>query len=121
MFNFEKLDVYKESLDFVNKIYNLINSIPKEEKFCLSEQLRRADISISTNIAEGSGRTKKEFVHFLNISRSTLYECVCLLQIALNLGYICKEDYDSLYKDAELLSTKVSALLNFVKQSIKQL
>ncbi|MCS7228023.1 MAG: four helix bundle protein [Endomicrobia bacterium] len=116
MFNFENLEVYKDSLKFIKKIYEIVKLLPKEEKFCLSEQLRRACISIASNLAEGSGRTRRDFVHFINIARASLYECVCLLQISRSLGYITKEKYDEIYTTTEMLSAKLSALLNSIKK-----
>ena len=85
---FEKLLVYRKALDLVDKIYSLTSKLPKEEDFVLTSQLRRAAISIVLNIAEGSGRTKKEFGHFINIARTSCYECGAALQIALRRNYI---------------------------------
>ncbi|HBV33451.1 TPA: four helix bundle protein [Patescibacteria group bacterium] len=85
---FEKLLVYRKALDLVDKIYSLTSKLPKEEDFVLTSQLRRAAISIVLNIAEGSGRTKKEFGHFINIARTSCYECEAALQIALRRNYI---------------------------------
>ena len=64
---FENLRVYQEALDFCDRVYKVTKKFPKEETFLLTNQLRRAAISIVLNIAEGSGRTKKEFKHFQNI------------------------------------------------------
>ncbi|MBI5466493.1 MAG: four helix bundle protein, partial [Candidatus Kerfeldbacteria bacterium] len=73
---FEELIVYQKGLTVVDSIYHLTKSFPREETFLLVSQLRRAAISIVLNIAEGSGRTKKEFQHFLNTSRTSCYECI---------------------------------------------
>ena len=65
LFNFEKLEVWNLAIDFVDKIYECTNSFPKSETFGLSNQLRRAAISIASNIAEGAGRfNKKDFIRF---------------------------------------------------------
>ena len=100
--NFEKLEIYKKSLQFVNKIYTIIKNFPKEERFGLTDQLRRASISILANIAEGSGRYhKKDFIQFLRISRSSAFECIALLQVAVAQEYLTKDEYYTLYLDLQ--------------------
>lgn len=69
MFKFEELRIYQESFQFCNEVYILSQSFHKEEVFGLTNQLRRAAVSISLNIAEGSSKSKKEFRHFLDIAR----------------------------------------------------
>ena len=88
MFKFEKLRVYQEGLGFVNTIYLLTQKWPKDEIFALISQLRRAVVLIVLNIAEGSSRTKKDFRHFLDLSRGSCYECVAILTIGLKRNYI---------------------------------
>ena len=66
-FNFEKLEVYKDAIEFANQIYEITKAFPKSEVFGITNQLRRSSVSIPSNIAEGSSRGKKEFIHFLNI------------------------------------------------------
>ena len=68
-FEFEKLGVYQKALEFIDQVYALTRTFPKEERFGLIDQFRRAAVSIALNIAEGSGGTKTEFKHFLIIAR----------------------------------------------------
>lgn len=83
------LDVYKLSLDFVTDIYKLSDSFPISERFGLTPQIRRAAVSIPSNIAEGSGRNStKEFIRFLNFSTGSLAEVETQLEIAERLGYV---------------------------------
>ena len=115
MHNFEKLNVYTRALDVVDYIYEITKRYPKEELFLVVNQIRRAAISITLNIAEGSGRSKKEFVHFLNISRTSAYECTSLIQISLRRKYINQEEYEYLYNELEI----IIKMLNKLKSSIK--
>ncbi len=82
----KKLDIWNFSLDLVSKIYSLASRFPKEEMFGLTSQLRRASVSVSSNVAEGLSRTSKlEKVRFLKISRSSLVEIDTQLEIAIKL------------------------------------
>lgn len=87
-FNFEKLDVYQKSIEFVEKVYSITERYPKKEMFGLISQFRKAAVSISLNIAEGSARTKKDFNRFLDMARGSVFECVGILQISKNRAYI---------------------------------
>lgn len=74
MFSFEKLTVYNKSLDFIDRVYEVSLLWPKREQFGLISQAERAAVSIALNIAEGSSRTKKDFKHFLDLSRGSCFE-----------------------------------------------
>lgn len=116
MFNFEKLDVWQKSIDFVERIYNVTEQIPESEKFAIISQITRAAISISSNIAEGSGRKyKKEFGRFISMSYGSVCEVITLLKICLIRKYIPKQTYDELYKDCEDLARMLSGLMDFTK------
>ena len=110
MYNFEKLDVYQRGLDIVDDIYRITKTYPREELFATVSQLRRAALSIPLNIAEGSGRTKKEFAHFLNMSRTSAFECVALLDISLRQKFIAKNDCEKLNEKIEILIKMISKL-----------
>ena len=88
MFNFENLKVYQMSIDFVNYIYEITKKFPKDELFGLTNQLRRASVSIPLNIAEGSSRTGKDFKHFLSLSRGSCFECVAITTIAKKQSFL---------------------------------
>ena len=90
----ERLDVWNKSLDFVVDMYRLTESFPKEEKFGLTSQVRRAAVSVPANIAEGAGRqSEKEFVHFLSNAQGSASELATEILIAFRLGFLSEQDY----------------------------
>ena len=92
-FFYRKLLVYQHALIFVKEIYALTNKFPSGERHCLTDQIRRAVISIPSNIAEGMGRFSiKDRIRFIEISNGSLMEVMCQLEIAHSLGYITSED-----------------------------
>ncbi len=113
-FKFEELNVYKESLDFVDFIYDLTRKWPREELFGLINQIRRAAVSIALNIAEGSSRSRKDFRHFLDLSCGSCYECFAILRIALRRKYISEVDFDRGYE----FCNKISRMLSALKKSV---
>ncbi len=114
MHNFEKLNVYQKALDLVDCVYDITKKFPKEELFCLTNQFRRAIVSIVLNIAEGSGRSKKDFIHFLNMSRTSAYECSAISQIASRRKYLSEKEFQYVYMELEV----IIKMLNKLKQSI---
>jgi len=109
-FNFENLDVYQEAVEFAVRIYLITKNFPKAEWFGIVSQLRRAALSIPSNIAEGSSRTKKQFAHFLNIALGSVYECVPLIEISKRQGFIDQACFDALYAELHRISAKLNAL-----------
>jgi four helix bundle protein len=108
-YSFEKLDVWKKSKDFTVEVYKITNGFPGEEKFGLTSQLRRATISINSNIAEGSSRTTpKDQARFYTIAYSSAIEVLNQLIIGKELNFISVEIYDELRKDLE----HITAMLN---------
>jgi four helix bundle protein len=86
---YKKLQVWQKSIDFVESIYTLTQSFPKIETFWLADQMRRASISISSNIAEWSGRSGEgEYIHFLHIAKGSALELETQLIIAKRLWYV---------------------------------
>ena len=91
-FSYRKLVVYQQARAFVKQIYQILENFPKKEEFGLCSQLRRAAVSIPSNIAEACGRySKKEKLHFIEISFGSLNESICQLEIACDLAYIEKD------------------------------
>lgn len=91
------LPVWQKSMDLVCEIYSITSYFPKDESFCLTNQIRRAAISIPSNIAEGHGRsTSKEFSYFLNVSRGSLAEIDTQAEIAYRLNYINEQKLNDL-------------------------
>jgi four helix bundle protein len=112
-YSFERLDVWKQSKNFVVKIYHLTDNFPSEEKFGITSQLRRAAISVPTNLAEGSGRkTNKDKAHFTQIAFGSLMEVLNLLIIATELGFINNVNFKTLREDLEEISKMLSGLRN---------
>lgn len=110
MFKFEELRVYQDSLVFVDEVYLICQKWPKDEMFGLTNQFRRAAVSIVLNIAEGSSRGKKDFRHFLDLSKGSCYECVAILRIANNRKYISHQEYEKLYASCLSLAKMISRL-----------
>ena len=108
-YQFEKLNAWQESRKLVVATYQLLKKFPKEEQFALCDQLRRAVISVPSNIAEGNGRVAiKEQIHFLEIAFGSVMEVYCQLQLALDLGYISDDDFNQIkpiiYNTSKLIS-----------------
>lgn len=114
MYKFENLKVYKKALIFVDEIFNVTKGFPSDLKFSLNSQIVRAAISITANIAEGSGRVgSRESANFYNISKASLYETVSLLDIALMRDIISKEKYNELYNLSEEISKMLTGLIKY--------
>jgi four helix bundle protein len=111
MFNFEKLDVWRKAIDFADLIYNETRAFPAEERFGLTNQLRRAAVSISSNIAEGSSRSSKnDFARFAEIAAGSVFEAVSQAFIARRQNFLNEGQFRRIYTDAEELSRMLSGL-----------
>ncbi|MCK4530706.1 MAG: four helix bundle protein [Candidatus Marinimicrobia bacterium] len=110
-FSFEKLDVWKLTRVFQKDIYKITKSFPKDEIKGLREQIRRAAISVSSNIAEGSAKfSRKDFARYIQISFGSLMEVLNQLYAALDLLYIDEKQFYYLKKQIHQISIKLSAL-----------
>jgi len=111
--NFQKLDVYKRSKELVKLVYSLIKQFPIEERFALCDQLRRAVISVPSNIAEGTGRwSLKEQLHHIEYAFGSLAEVLSQMDIAHDLGYISEEELDHVLDHYFAISRMLSGLKN---------
>ncbi len=110
-YGFEKLEVYQLSEDLIVKIYTLTKKFPKEEIFGLTSQIRRASVSISLNLAEGSvERSNKEFIRFINTSIGSLVETKSGLRIAIKLDIIDENDLKEILPLLDKIFFKTLAL-----------
>ncbi len=109
-FNFENLDVYQKAIAFCNEVYTLTKKWPREYLFDLTSQFRRAALSISLNIAEGSSRSKKDFARFIDIARSSCLECVALIGIASKQKLVPENTENALMQELISLSKMLSEL-----------
>ena len=116
----KKLDVWKEGIAFASEIYKITESFPKSEIYGLTSQMRRAVVSIPSNIAEGAARfSDKEFAQFLNISGGSLSELDTQIEIATNLGYVTFGQKEDLEIRMTSISRKLAGLINKVRNSAK--
>ena len=114
--NYKELKVWQKGMDLTVEVYKLVKLLPKEETYALSDQMRRAVVSIPSNIAEGQGRNSdKEFIQFLSIARGSLWELETQIEICLRIGYIDQ----SLATDTNNLIAEISKMLNALSNSLK--
>jgi len=109
-FIFKNLLVWQKAVELTKLVYGLVRQLPAEERYALADQLRRAVVSIPSNIAEGNGRaSNKDYAHFLTIARGSLFETVTQLELAKQLGYA--RDYDSVLPLAEEIGRMLTSML----------
>ena len=111
-FQLNKLDCWNESRKLAVNVYQLLKKFPIEERYALCDQLRRAVISISSNIAEGNGRiSTKEQIHFLEIAFGSIMEVYSQLQLAVDLGYITDDDFNIVKPNISNIITNQNKIL----------
>jgi four helix bundle protein len=111
MFNFEKLDVWQKAIEFADFVYSSTRTFPAEERFGLTNQMRRAAVSLSSNIAEGSSRiSKPDFARFLEIATGFAFEVVSQAFIGRRQGFLDEEAFRAIYDAAEEQSRMLSGL-----------
>lgn len=113
-FSFEGLEVYKAARLLVRDVYRLQQRFPKAETYALGNQIRRSASSVTSNIAEGSGRNSfKEKTHFIEIAYGSLMEAFSQLQIAQDLGYLTEQDIDAIRPSFVSVAKMLSGLKNY--------
>jgi four helix bundle protein len=109
-FNFEKLELYQRAIEFADHVYSVTDHYPQKEMFGLTNQFRKAAVSIPLNVAEGSARTKKDFRRFLDMARGSVYECMAILQLCLKRDYVGPDKFNQLRSDLITISKMLSGL-----------
>jgi len=117
MFNYEKLAVWQEGIEFANLVYSVTRDFPTEERFGLTNQMRRAAVSVPSNIAEGTSRASRhDFARFVEISTGSLFEVVSEATVAWRQNFLIEADYRRVYdaamKECRMLSGLRSSLLS---------
>jgi four helix bundle protein len=113
MFNFEKLDVWQKAIDFADVIYTHTRHFPADERFGLTNQMRRAAVSISSNIAEGTSRmSQTDFARFIEIATGSVFEVVSQSSIGRRRGFLSEESLRALYSAADEIGRMLSGLRN---------
>lgn len=114
----KNLNAWKEGIVLSKMVYKSVLSLPSEEKYGLISQLKRASVSVPTNIAEGAARqTKKEFRQFLFISRGSLSELDTLLELSFEFGYIVQEEFKALIDQINKVTAMVNGLIKSITSS----
>ena len=112
MDSYQELIVWQKAMQLVKEVYTLVKQLPNEEKFALSDQMRRAAVSIPSNIAEGYGRNStNDYIRFLNIARGSKYELETQIQICVMLNYISQENATPVLVLSEEIGRMINALV----------
>jgi four helix bundle protein len=119
VFGYRKLIAYQKAKEVVRHTYKLLKKFPSEERYAMCDQLRRASVSITSNIAEGVNRySVKDKAHFIEMSFGSLMEVSSQFEVAEELGYITAEERLSMDKLIEVVARLLSGLQNSYKPSI---
>jgi four helix bundle protein len=114
IYSFEKLDVWKEAIKLTVSIYTLTKVFPDSEKFGLTNQLRRATVSITSNIAEGTSRnTNKDKAHFITMAFTSATEVINQIIIVKELNFINEQDYLDIRKQISKITNMLNSLRNY--------
>lgn len=116
--NFREYKVWQEAVDFASFVYEVTGKMPWFEKKGLCDQLQRAAVSISSNIAEGAARpTDSDFAHFLDFALGSAFEVETQLTIANNVGYLDEEQFKQLQSIVSSIERQLNGLLNSIRKS----
>ncbi len=110
MHNYKEMKIWQKARKLVKEVYKISKKLPKEELYGLTSQIRRAVISVPANIAEGAGRgTDRDFCHFLDIARGSLFELDTLLILSSDLEYVSEEEINPVFESInEIIKMMVS-------------
>ncbi len=112
---FEDIQAWQKARGLNKEIYSITESHSFSRDFSLRDQMRRASVSVMANIAEGFGRkSKKEFSNFLNMAHGSAAEVQCHLYVALDLQYMTKADFETLYDKAEEVSRMIQGFMKYL-------
>jgi four helix bundle protein len=115
--SYKNLKIWNDAVILASDIYSLTKKFPKEEIFGITSQLRRAVVSISSNVAEGSSRSsKKEYVRFIDIAIGSLHEVESLLQIANNLQYLSENEYAKIIEQISKLGILIGGFRKYLQK-----
>ena len=111
MFGFEKLEVWHKAIEFADLVYAATRHFPADERFGLTNQMRRAAVSVSSNIAEGSSRiSKKDFARFIEIATGSVFEVTSQAFVGRNQGFLRQAEFEKIYAAAEEQGRMLSGL-----------
>ena len=116
-FNFQDQDIYKDGLSYIQAIYSITKTYPKDELYGLVTQFRRAAVSVVLNFVEGWGRfNQKEKAQFYKTGRASLLECVAILDISKRQGYLSDFDHAKILNSSLTLSKKINGLIKRIEK-----
>ena len=119
VFRFQKLEIYDLALGIVKDSYALTKTFPTEERFALVSQMNRAVVSVPSNIAEGISRgSRKDQIHFLNMSYGSLMELACQSDISCMLGYITDKQRKELSAKINNLAVKINNFISYIRKEL---
>ena len=120
-YSFQKLKAWQEAKKLVVDVYHLLDCFPKFEKYAICDQIRRAVVSVPSNIAEGSGRKSlKEQIHFLEISYGSLMETYNQLLIAIDLTYITEESVEAIKPSIDAVAKMINGLSSSFSKKLEE-
>ncbi|WP_308991239.1 four helix bundle protein [Mariniflexile litorale] len=113
---FRKLLIWQKSMTLVTEIYKEVKTFPSDELYALTSQIKRSATSIPSNIAEGYGREGlKDYLRFLNIALSSLFELQTQMEIAYNLKYLKEENFNALYENSREIERMLTSFIKKIK------
>lgn len=116
--NFREYKVWQDAVDYATKVYKITSEMPWFEKKGLCDQLQRAVVSISSNVAEGAARpSDADFAHFLDTALGSAYEVETQLLIAKNVGYLGEENYTMMVQSLMLIEKQLSAFIRKIRSN----